>query len=486
MKRLIGFLGKHKAIACVILIFGVIYGLISFVNHFQFRTYALDLGAYTNALYDYAHFQWNDSTVFKSIPENLLADHFDLYLILFSPLSFLFGTYTLLIVQLVSILLGGMGVYAYFNSQMLNRNIAICATIFFYSFFGVFAAVSFDYHSNVVAATMVPWFFYFVKKDSLFKASILLLFIWIGKENMSLWTFFICLGLAFETWKTIRLRNFLLVTSILSAIYFISISTFVMPQISNNGTYPHFHYSVLGNSYSEAIVFLIQHPFDSLYALFTNHTNDPFGDFVKLELIILLCLSGLPFLIKKPQYIVMLLPILFQKLFHDNISMWGIEGQYSIEFVPIMAIGVFTVIAEIKKLIFQKILAVTLVIFTVGSTIRSMDNTVLLSDKTKIRFYQTKHYKKNYDIRKAHHAISSIPKNAIISAQSPFLPHIALRDHAYQFPYIKNANYIIFSEKENSYPLTSEEFMIIKDSLMQSTTWEKVYNQEIVVLKRKD
>src|SRR5690606_38738489 len=115
--------------------------LISFVNHYYFRTYALDLGAYTNALYDYIHFQWNDSTVFKDVGENLLADHFDLYLIIFSPLSLIFGTYTLLIVQILFLLLGGVGVYAYFIASSKSKNIASYAAIFFYSFFGVFAAV---------------------------------------------------------------------------------------------------------------------------------------------------------------------------------------------------------------------------------------------------------------------------------------------------------------------------------------------------------
>ncbi|MBD79048.1 MAG: hypothetical protein CL840_09030 [Crocinitomicaceae bacterium] len=98
-----------------ILVFGAIYCLISLTNHYNFRTSALDLGLYTNALYDYVHFQWNDSSVFKMYNENLLADHFDLYLILFSPLSLLFGTYTLLVVQIIALLIGGIGAYRFFG-----------------------------------------------------------------------------------------------------------------------------------------------------------------------------------------------------------------------------------------------------------------------------------------------------------------------------------------------------------------------------------
>ena len=74
-----------KRLFLVVVVFGILYCMISLVNHYNFRTYALDLGAYTNALYDYVHFRWNDSTVFKEVGENLLSDHFDLYLIIWSP-----------------------------------------------------------------------------------------------------------------------------------------------------------------------------------------------------------------------------------------------------------------------------------------------------------------------------------------------------------------------------------------------------------------
>ena len=228
----------------------------------------MDLGAYTNALYDYVHFQWNDSAVFKNVSENLLADHFDLYLFLLAPLSLLFGTYTLLIVQIAFLLFGGVGVYAYLLSSGKSKSIALFAAIFFYSFFGVFAAVSFDYHSNVIAASLIPWFFYFVRKENLIKGSIVLLLILVAKENMSLWLIFVCIGLAFEYRKNKYLRNYLIASSIFSSLYFVIITMLVMPWFSNGGMYPHFHYSVLGSSSSEAIIHLITHPIDSLKVLF--------------------------------------------------------------------------------------------------------------------------------------------------------------------------------------------------------------------------
>ncbi len=477
-------LKKYKPIVSIVIIFAILYSMISLVNHFNFRTYALDLGAYTNALYDYTHIQWNDSTVFKEVGENLLADHFDLYLIIFSPLSYIFGTYTLLIVQIISLLLGGIGIYKYFILSGKSSFIATSASLYFFSFFGVIAALSIDYHSNVVAAAMIPWFFYLVKKELIWKSSILLILILVSKENVSLWLIFVCLGLAIEFRKNYKLRNYLILSSILCAVYFLTITKMVMPFFSNTGSYPHFHYSVLGSTFSEAFIHLISHPIELLKVLFINHTNHPNGEFVKVELHILLLVSGLPFILKKPQYLFMLAPIYFQKLFHDNPSMWGVGGQYSIEFAPILAVGIFMVISEIKRKKLLIYTSIVVVLFTLAATFRTMDNTQIYTNKETIRFYKSKHYKRDFDVNEIKKQLSKIPQEAIVSVQSPFLPHLSLRETIYQFPMIKDAEYVILMESEKSYPITKEELSTIATELKTSKNWKTIYHQDLLILKK--
>lgn len=477
---------KHRKFLLITLFFGVVYALISIVNHYLFRTYALDLGVYTNALFDYRNFRFNDSLAFKEICENLLADHFDLYLVLFSPLSYLFGTYTLLIIQIVFILLGGFGVYCYFKSLKLDTDFSIPATLFFYMFFGVFAAVSFDYHSNVVAAVMVPWFFYFVKQKSYLFSSLMLLFIVVSKENISLWMVFICIGLLIEYRKDVRLIKFLSLCLIFCVAYFLIITSLIMPMFSNSGSYPHFNYSYLGNSMSEALLNLFIHPINSFKMLFVNHTNHINGDYVKLELHILVLLSGLPFLVRKPQYFIMLIPVYFQKLFHDNYIMWGVYGQYSIEFLPVLAIGVFSVISEFKNQKWVKPMVAFVLITTLASTIRLMDNTVMHNFKSRIRIYQNSHYQRSYDVSKVHEALESIPLEAVVSAQSPFLPQLSLRDKIYQFPIIKDAEFIIYSTEEETYPMEKEQFIELTKKIENDSNWVYYFkNEPIVILKRK-
>jgi len=463
----------------------ILYSLISLVNHYLFRTYALDLGLYTNAAFKYAHFQLADSNMIKEYFEPILGGHFDLYLILFSPLIYLFGTYSLLIVQIIALIIGGVGVYNYF--QLIgckNNKTPILATIYFYSFFGVFGAISYDYHSIVVACSIVPWFFASVHRDKKALSTILLFFMLVSQENISLWMFFICLGLAIEYRNDSKKNALLLLFSGISLIYFITVLSFIIPYFSPQNEYGGFMYSCLGNNPFDAFKTLLTHPIDSFNILFTNHNNSPYGDFVKAELHIILLASGLPLLIKKPQYILMLLPIFFQKLFHDNYIMWGIGSQYNIEFAPIMTIGIFKVISEFKRPKLSLRLTYIVLFLVIASTIRTMDNTIIYTDKSRIRFYQKNHYQRDYNVKSVRQQLTKIPKDAKVSAQSPFVAHLSLRENIYLFPIIKNADYIIYSRKEGCYPLSKEEFNSKIIELEHSKDWKIIYNNGVTILKK--
>lgn len=477
-------INKYRGVLFLSLLFGIIYSLISLVNHYCFRTFALDLGAYTNAMHDYIHFQWNDSGVFKEVDENLLADHFDLFLVLFSPFSLVFGNYTLLIIQILALLFGGIGVYTYFLSVKKKSSVAFFAMVYFYVFFGVFSALSFDYHSNVVAASIIPWLFYSVARRKLLNSSLLLLLIIVSKENMALWLFFVCIGLAIEYRRDNYLRNYLVAAALCCFVSFLLITSLIMPSISNDDSYPHFDYGYLGDDFLEAFIHLISHPFDSIKVLFTNHINHPQGDYIKAELHILLLTSGVFLLLRKPVYLLMLLPVYFQKLYHDNFAMWGIGGQYCIEYAPILAIGIFAVISEFGSDKMIRVASIFILVLATASTIRTMDHTINYTDKSRIRFYQKWHYTKDYDIKNVRRQLSKIPPDAAVSSQSPFLPHLALRDDVYQFPMIKDAEFIVYSGEEGAYPLQKLDFDSITDALEHSKNWEIIYKNDITVLKR--
>lgn len=484
--QLLSRLLQHRSILFLSIGFGLLYGCISLVNHYFFRTATLDLGLYTNALYDYAHFQWNDSSTFRDVKENLLADHFDLYLPLWSPLSWIFGTYTLLVVQILALLMGGWGVYLFFLEKGQTKGFSALAAAYFYCFFGVFSALAFDYHSNVVAAALLPWFFLKVEQKRYLAAGLWLLFLLAGKENLSLWLFFVLLGLLVHYRAEVDRRKYLLVGASISLLWFVAVTGWVMPAFSAHGAYPHFHYSILGSGPQEALLHLISHPLESLKTLFINHNHHPQGNYVKAELWVLLLVSGGWLLLRKPAFLLMLLPIFGQKLFHDNPNMWGIGQQYSIEFAPIFALGIFLIMSELHSSRLQKLGTWAVVILALAGSFRIMDHTEWYTPKANIRFYQESHYSRDFSVQNWHNALKITPKEATVSAQSAILPHLALRDHCYLFPKIDDAHYVVLSPALEPYPADTTTYNQLLEELQTNGEWQTVHQADLLLIFKRN
>lgn len=473
---------NNKAILITCVFFSILYSSISFVNHYFFRTYALDLGLYTNAIYDYAHFHFNDSQVMQAQAENLLSDHFDLFLILISPLYYIFYSYTLLVVQIIAIVFGGFGIYKFTLFLIENKTTALLATICFFSFFGIFSAIAFDYHSHVIAAMLVPWFFLFFFQEKWRRCSMVFLLILITKENMSLWFAFIALGLIVHFIGNASKMKMALMYSIISVLWFILVVNFIMPSISLEGKYAHLDYSILGGDFSEVLHNIITKPFYAFKLLFINHSGNIKGDWVKVELHMFLLLSGGILLLLKPQFLIMLLPIYFQKLFHDNMGMWGISNQYSVEFAPILILGSVCVVKSLENQAIRKSIMVTTLLLTIAVTIRSFDKTYSYFDRTKQRIYQPMHWMRNFDFTQTHDALKLIPPEASVSAQSTFVPHLAGREHIYQYPIHSDVDYIILNLNENPYPITTTEYKQKLVGILCSKKWSVLYKQPPVIL----
>jgi len=473
-----------------VVFFAIVYSLLSLVNHYHFRTYAYDLGLMNNAIYDYTHFRFNNCTLLQPELKIFLSVHFEIFLMLLSPFSFIFGTYTLLIFQIAFVLFGGFGVYKYSKEISSNKTISFLAQLHFYFFFGIYSALNYDFHSNVIGAMLVPWFFYFSHLKKWKSVVLFFVFIIASKENMSLWISFICVGILFLYWKDKIYRLAAFSFSVISFFYFLIIIKIMMPYLSNSGedcVQIGSNYSELGYGMTEIIATIFSNPLHAIKMLFINHTGNPFGDYYKIESWIFVLLSGGILFFLRPQFFVMLIPVFAQKMFHNDFLKWGIGDHYSIEFAPICSIGAFYVIANIKNESWKKYFAYAAAILSLTMSIRSFDRSYTYFDRDRHRVYQMRHYHKDYDAAEAHRALKLIPDNARVSAQSPFVPHLAFRDYIYQFPVINDAEYIVFSYEEAAYPLTKQSFAVQVAMLMSSDEWEKIYEKnEMVILKRRE
>ena len=439
---------KNITVAAVFTIAGVLYVLISLVNHYLFKTYALDLGLYTHAMYDYTHFRVDDCSMFKATPQSILSDHFDLYLVILSPLIYVFGSYTLLIVQIVAVLLGGWGVYKLINLYTDDVWMSVLGSATFFFSFGVIHALSYDYHSNVLTAMMLPWLLYFLKKRQFRWASLFVVLFVIGKENMSLWLFFIVIALMWDYRKDKQTLWHLAAYAVFSFAYFLVVNMIVMPRLGGSGG-GFARYEHLGDNYVEIAQRLVMHPRETLQMLFTNTNGISKYDGIKEEFYICALASGMLLTLLKPNYLLMLIPLIAQKMLSVDPMFWGISFQYSIEFMPVIVIASFLVVIKLKKQRWRMTLAISLLLSTVLTTFYTIGIPKSKVWLDQLCVYQGRHYEqKAFDVHYAYEVIRQIPDEASVCAITPFVPHLAMRDEIRNFANTKNikTDYVLMTE----------------------------------------
>ncbi|HEY6162226.1 MAG TPA: DUF2079 domain-containing protein [Bacteroidia bacterium] len=480
----------RKPIHFILLVFGFIFCSISLVNHYNFRTFAFDLGLFNNQLYDYAHFRMNDYSLMKEAFSNALADHFSLITPLVSPLYWIFGSYTMLLVQIFFLLFGGYGIYVYFKSRKpMNTWLAEMAAVHYFSFWALYSALGFDYHENVVAASLVPWFIYYFEQQKHAFSIWCLVLILIAKENMALWAVFISLGLAIIHRKE-RNRFFrALLYSGIAAVYFVTVVKFIMPSLGTNHPelgYHHFKYSSLGKNFGEAMQTIFLHPLHFIKLFFVNHLGDPDGDGIKRELYITLLLSGGFIFILRPAYAVMILPIIAQKVLSDDFGKWGINYHYSIELAPITCIALFNWIDKGTSVVRTAVITTAVLISTGLSTFYKLEYRVSKwYDPLTQQFYNPAHYKCEFDRKKLHEMLALIPDTAAVSASTQLVPRLAFRRDIYEFPIVDNASYVAVTEGSYVYPLTAYDFKKQIQDYLFSMEWEVLYAQSNIYLFHK-
>lgn len=467
-----------RAVAILVL-FGLLLALVSFPNHALFRTYALDLGLYTHSMWHYVHGNIHDSTLFIESAQPILADHFDLYLLIFSPLLLLFGAWTLLVIQWVAVLFGAIGLRRLLLRSGLSSSLADIGMVVMLLYFGVFAAMAFDYHSNVVASMMLPWFLLALMEERPVRAMVIFLFMLIGKENIGLWLGPLAILLAIGQFLPKGMRSTSVFLGCCGVLWSAIVVGWIMPALSTTGDYAHFDYSILGEDIGEVPMVLLQRPLSILLAFFTDHVGVPKGTAIKLEFWWMLFLAGGWAFIFKPRWGLVALPLMAQKMLHDDPGKWSVVAQYGVEFAPLLGIAVPLAISRYK---INRQLTWLIVALSIATTVRFMDMTVAYQDRSRIRIYQSRHYTKPYNLSLVKRVIAGIPSNAAVSAQSPAVPHMALRDRVYQFPIVREAEYVLLLPLESPYPLDTAEYRAEMIKLLADHGWTTEWHSEEVIL----
>lgn len=355
----------------------------------------------------------------------------------------------------------------------------------FFSIWGIYSALSFDFHNSVIGAMLVPALFYHIEKRDIKASALIFMLFLFTKEVMAIWGIFILIGLMIKNRASLSKQYIKLeIPLLITAVVYGSIVIFwAMPKLQLSDTNLQFgRYAHIGNSVWEMITNILRNP----QIIFSNTRGDAIYDGIKAETIIMFLLAGGVFCILKPAYLIMVLPIFAQKFLSSDYGLWGINNHYSIEFVPILALATIDVVSNIKKAKFQNIIAITAVVLTISSTFQTMESRQSKwYNGRNTQFYKKAHYQSDINRSEVFDIIEGIPSNATVSTSSALAPRLAFRKKVFLFPNIKNADYIILLKKEGTYPLSLDKLASEIEKLKVGNHYEAYFESETLIALKK-
>ncbi len=231
--------GNAKKIIIVwIICLTVLYSTLSIVRHNHFQSGGFDLGLYDQAAWQYSQFLAPYNTVKERF---ILGDHLTLTLPLLAPLFWLWDDVRMLLFfQAAWISFSVYAVYTLARHRKFSEITALAISVIYSLFYGIQAAVFFDFHPVVIGVGLVAWLILFLEtnRKKLFWTTLVLLLL--TQENMGI--ALICLAAIYVWEKPYRNTAMLFVAigvvfSVISmkiVAYFSPIGFQYTPQISTN------------------------------------------------------------------------------------------------------------------------------------------------------------------------------------------------------------------------------------------------------------
>lgn len=491
-KKMKGFFCKKNIPVLVLIVFGILFFAMGILSHYFYRTHTYDYGNYVFAFWDYSHFRL--STIPTNIPliyRNFLQDHFSFTLMYFVPVFWLFNwltqTYTLILIQYSMVLVAAWYSYKIIKLKSDNLWLGAGIMVYYFTLLGRYTSFTADVNIAIISACFIPIFIYYFEIKKYFIALAILILSLFSRENIPIWFVFIFIVLIIQHRKDKKAILYSLVGILLSIIYFILLFKVFFPSIETPGVkFSLFNYSALGNTPAEALSFIIHHPVDSFKMFFINHTTDLANDGIKAEFYWVFLISGGFVLFLRPQYLIWFIPIVAQKVLNDNPYRWGIASYYAIEIFTLLPVSVFLVLSSLKSKSLQTGLAIAVCIATISVTIHMLDqknNKIQWAiNPLKTNFYEKRFFEPPFNIKGVNQLLKKIPSTAKVSASNNILPHLAQRQFIYLFPYVGDAEYIVFSVFDDTYFYSHEINEKDRNQYFSDPKWEVIASEHPVYL----
>lgn len=479
----------------LLVFFGLVAIIAPLLNHYFFRTYAFDYGAYNFAFHDYSHLSVSPNPVYWYEDTSFMQDHLSFTLFFLTPfywaLKWLLGTYTLLFLQSLFIIWGAWASYKLILERTESEIYGLLTIILYFTLYGRYSALTGDCNLMIILASFVPVFLLYFHRGKTLIAVLCFLFLILGRESMPLWTFFISILLMIIYRKDRQKLKLAAIFCASSVVYFIIAFKLLIPYFENpNRPFDLFTYGELGDTPFEALKFMFTHPIDTIKLLFTNQSGEAIYDNVKSEFYYVYLLSGGIILFWRPVYVIPFIPIIAQKMFNDAPVRWGIESYYGIEFVSLLPILIFFVLGSMERKKVGYFLGSVACIMAISFTVYKLkpeNKEIPWMGAGKTNILESAFYKSDIPVKKINDLLNQIPANAKVSATGNIVPHLAFRDQINYYPMVpKNIDYVVILDYGDHFLMTLDELKTNLSNLKKDSSYTVVHSDAIFHIFKKN
>jgi uncharacterized membrane protein len=479
----------------LIVLFVLVFTLLSFGRHDSQKSYLNDLGVYDQAIWNTLHGNFMQASSIMVAEKNYLAAHFSPILLLFVPFYLISATPKwFLFFQVLAVGLGALPIYWFAKEKSKNFAFAFVflAGYLLYPVLG--NGLLYDFHEVVLATVFASFSFYYLEKparsalhsdaggnnDKLFIIFAVLLAL--SQEQLPLLVFMMGLYLIFIK----KRKKFGLAVSSVSLVYFFLVVGVFMPHFSTTGGQlalllddPIYgsRYAWLGKDLPEIAKNILSHPGAVCRVLASKSRFDYL--FRLIAPVFSLGLFSWPILI--------ILPLLAINLLSANGMMFNIFFYHSAVLVPFVF---FSSILTMRRWFFSDLFLRRIFLALVAGaslfaayfwSVTPLSPNYKMSD-----FIPSQHARKISEVKKI------LPLDASLSVQHNLGSHFSERKEIYRFPLMMgDAEYILLDETdpfqsnpkqlfgfEYALQMSPLEWQNDIEELKKSDKYELVYNKD--------
>lgn len=427
----------------------ITFAAYSIVRYHSYRSTAMDFAFFDQIVWNTSQGRWFETSF---VPYNFMGQHIEPVLLVFALLYRVTpAPEWMLVTQALSAGIAGVFLYLFARQRLSRRWLAALVTASFLLSPMLHAVMAFDYHSEALAPMFVFGGLALLFSGRPNLGLVVLLGTLTLKEDAAL----LLIGLSLPLWLN-AFRRQAATLAIVGVIWIVVVVGIVMPTIRGGASDLDQRYTHLGVGASGMLNGMIRDPLaTATYAAGDDQRQSVFR--------LLMTQGAIPLL--APATLVAAMPVAALQFLSSHPPQQALKLQYGAQVLPIVVFATVEGLRRVEQArrhadVLTRIAAIALVC-GIGYSLATVSLALVPDAVDEARSTPV-------DDAAVERAISRIPPDAAVSAQTGIAAHMSQREHVWEFPVLNTA-----------------EFVVLDLNGVVARVYEDVYDAEVLALPSK-